>query len=528
MDLYGDNRAFGAEQVELSRWRRVEPASGEGAPFPRGTADLLRVVTSRKDGNEKVAYAFRLGPDDAGVAEASGGADEGSLVNDASTEEEPAAHAPSEEPAEEEAVICADEPAGSACVQQAVPGDAPAPAELTGEDVDAPADASEAASAPAPAPASDGTRPGLAALTEAVALINRMLEQAGELAHHEFGFVGGVQIGIPEHGSGYTYATIVPLDAHGQPSASPMHLHVETCGDPGSPDSLSSLIEYDAEGTPLRVAMTEYGEDYYCRINVTINEKTGRLSVQKVEEFLGVEHRPHLLYKRNWTPRSDAGRPGDRGGSRGGRDGWRGDDRGGRERGGSRWDDRGGRGGWRDDRDEDRWDDRGRGRDADRRGRGRASDRWDDRDQDGRWGDRDRRDGDRRGAAGGDWRAERDAQRAERDRERGRGGRWDDHDRGDRDSRDRRGSSGGDWRAERDRQWEERNREDRRGSGTSSRGDWRAERDRQYDERTRGHRGGDDRGGRGDRRSSGGPSQGDWRAERDAQRGRRDNDGRGY
>ena len=642
MDLYGDNRAYGVERVALSEYRWVDPASGEGEPFPRGTADLLQVVSVRKDGSERTAYAFRVGPADDGAtgADACATAEVGEAVVDASDGapadeqaevaacgaaesmtgdsdapcdeavdagesavvegEAAAADAPSAQGEGEDVACCASAQAVvcvggeqaecEGCSDDACPdalpaeGDASAVKDAAAHDAVCPACADGAAGAETKAPcptcgdgaeeepvcsdAGDAGQSTLAALSASIDLINRMLEQAGELANHEFGYVGGIQVGVPVYGAGYTYVTIVARDAHGQPSAAPLHLHVETSDDPGCPDSLSTKIEYDREGQPQRLVMIEFGVDYSCRVNVTINEKSGKLSVQKVEEFLGRERRPHLLYKRGWTPKTESERPAsapgrgagrrddrgdrrgeghgfDRRGDRGGRGwddrrgGWDRDERGGR---GGRWDERDGRrtgerSDWRDERSggrgrgrDGRWDDRG----WDERGgrgdwRAERDRRTDDHDRGGRWGshsDRARRD---EGVPRGDWRAERDAQRAGRD-EGGRGprGDWrserDDHRGsrdgwGERDGRDDGGRSG--WREERRGEGGSRGWDDRGG-----RGDWRAERDAQRGERGgRGDRG--DRGGRGPRGGRGDdrPGRSDWRAERDAQRSRRDNDG---
>ena len=279
--------------------------------------------------------------------------------------------------------------------------------------------------------------------------MNLYLQQAFDVSHRRFGSVAGVQVEVPPFGSGYTRVEMVPLDAHGEPSPTPLHLHVETGDNPGGPYSFSAMIEYDAEGNPAHVTMNEYGDEYYqCKVNVTVNEKTGRLSVQKIEETVGPNRERHLIYKRAWTPRDGGGR----GYRRDDGDGWGGrDDRRGPrdfdrrdDRRGGRYDDRRGFGG-RDDRRG--FGDRG-GRDFDRRG-GRYDDRgprrYDDRGGDFRGGrdsyrdDRGPRDFDRRGPRDYD---RRDDRRSYGDRDR-------DYRRDDRGGRDydRRGS--GDFRGER-------------------------------------------------------------------------------
>ena len=246
-----------------------------------------------------------------------------------------------------------------------------------------------------------------------------MLGLASKFARYQFGQVAGVEVGIPAEGHGYTRVVIAELDAHGQPSASPIHLHVETVDEPGSPDSLSAVLEYDREGTPVRLVMTEYGDHgYSMRVECTVNEKSDKFSVRKVERVDSYAHTKSLLYKRGWEPPQDGRGPSmgrgthDGRGTRddrrgGGRGSW---DRGGRERQGRDWrDERGGRGagdwggrgehhrGWRDDERDD-W----RGRDDRRGGRGdwRA-----ERDRAQRGGQRDAR---------SDWREGRDRGRRDR------------------------------------------------------------------------------------------------------------------
>ena len=170
------------------------------------------------------------------------------------------------------------------------------------------------------APCEAGAEDLYAALVEAVDLVNRMLDQAAELARYDFGFVGGIEVGVPEQGWGFTRVEVVAKDAHGQPSTSPLHLCIETVDDPGSPDSLSAVVEYGEDAVPLKLTLTEFGPDGdTCRVAVSVNEKTGKLSVAKVEHNLYRENRTRLLYKRG-QPRYENTRPHGRGGD--GR-GWR-------------------------------------------------------------------------------------------------------------------------------------------------------------------------------------------------------------
>ena len=161
----------------------------------------------------------------------------------------------------------------------------------------------------------------LAVITDGVDLINRLLAQAAELARIELGQIFGVTMAITPENYNFTRVEIVPIDAHNKPSETPVHLHIETSEEPCEPGSLSCVIELDGEGVPARVLICEYNErNATLRINVNVNEKTGKLSVQKVEDIMGSEAR--LLYKRGWTPQGAqyvaARKEGREGGERGG------------------------------------------------------------------------------------------------------------------------------------------------------------------------------------------------------------------
>ena len=162
----------------------------------------------------------------------------------------------------------------------------------------------------------------LAVITDGVDLINRLLAQAAELARIELGQIFGVTMAITPENYNFTRVEIVPIDAHNKPSETPVHLHIETSEEPCEPGSLSCVIELDGEGVPARVLICEYNErNATLRINVNVNEKTGKLSVQKVEDIMGSEAR--LLYKRGWTPQGAqyvaACKEGREGGERGGK-----------------------------------------------------------------------------------------------------------------------------------------------------------------------------------------------------------------
>ena len=162
----------------------------------------------------------------------------------------------------------------------------------------------------------------LAVITDGVDLINRLLAQAAELARIELGQIFGVTMAITPENYNFTRVEIVPIDAHNKPSETPVHLHIETSEEPCEPGSLSCVIELDGEGVPALVLICEYNErNATLRINVNVNEKTGKLSVQKVEDIMGSEAR--LLYKRGWTPQGAqyvaARKEGREGGERGGK-----------------------------------------------------------------------------------------------------------------------------------------------------------------------------------------------------------------
>ncbi len=305
----------------------------------------------------------------------------------------------------------------------------------------------------------------LAVITDGVDLINRLLSQAAELAKIELGQIAGVSMGITEDNYGFTRVEIVPIDAHNKPSETPVHLHIETSEVPAEPGTLSCVIELDGEGAPARVLICEYNDrGATLRINVNVNEKTGKLSVQKVEDIRGGDAR--LLYKRGWTPQGvqyvEARREGREGGERGGkfvRQTGRAPKRESRDDFGGGRDGRFERGGRRN-----RFDDERDGRRDDRRG-----ERRDDRRAGGRPAKRDEVPGMRRidGSV-----AKRGGTHPTRDSD------FDDRDyrSGGRDGRD--GRNGRD-----DRRWDDRGGRDYEG-------------DRRYDDRHGGRGGHDDRGGR--------------------------------
>ena len=277
--------------------------------------------------------------------------------------------------------------------------------------------------------ATEATKPVLDALLGAVDLVNGLLAKANTLTDYAFGQVCAVQVGVTERGVGFTRVEPFPADKDKAQSDVALTLHIETTDEmPGTTESFSAVVDYNDQGEPIRVAMLEYvGDGIVFRAAANIDEKTGELSIHKIERLDRTVHAERLLYKRGRD-----GRPERRNDGVGERDGGRGGfgGRGGRDR----YDDR--RGGYgRDEYGERRGgygrEDRrgfggGRGGYDDRRG-GFGRDRY-DRDDRGGFGARDDRGG--RGGFGG------------RDDRGGRGGYGGD--RGGFDRNDRGGYSRGD------------------------------------------------------------------------------------
>lgn len=66
MLFLGDNTRFGAERIELSAERLVDPAITDDGPFPFGVNGLVPVITERrKKGGCKMVYAFPFGEGEA-------------------------------------------------------------------------------------------------------------------------------------------------------------------------------------------------------------------------------------------------------------------------------------------------------------------------------------------------------------------------------------------------------------------------------------------------------------------------------
>ncbi len=390
MEFHGSNAALGAETVELTERRSADPlvqVDEEQPLFPGGLGGLVPIRTLKANGVESVTYAFPFG--------------EGVVAD--------------EEPSEGD-----EENAGE---------DGAAPADEYGDDVPR-------------VEATPETQPVLDALLDAVDLVNGLLGQASELSGYTFGQVCAIQVGVTQLGVGFTRVEPFPADKDKAQSEVALTLHIETTDQmPGTTESFSAVVDYDDEGQVVRVAMLEYtGDGYVFRAAANIDEKTGELSIHKVERIDRTVHTERLLYKRGRQdrPRVDDPQrrePRER----------RGYDR----RGG--WDDRDERRGGYDRRDGGYREDRGGYRGRDERG-GR-----------GGFGGRDSRDFDRGGyrdERGGRYDC-RDDRRGPRDYDRdGRGGRGGFGGRDDRYARDDRRDGGFGGRPERGGY-----REDRPGRG---------------------------------------------------------------
>ncbi|MEE8715756.1 MAG: hypothetical protein SOI26_00220 [Coriobacteriales bacterium] len=541
MRLLGDNSALGHGPVQISETRSALPVDDGHPPFPRGVGGLVPVVTQRRKKPEKTSYAFALDPSVPGIGEALEATYLGMPMMDQVVRR------------------TADADAGDAGGGETPAGSMGAADDARGDGADAgdarPDDAQDGAGETGDAPSEPARREAreagrtvppaeLAALARMIALVNRLLMQARELSGHRFGFIDAARVGVPAQGWGFTRVESVEFDAHGNPSSAPTRLYIETAEEPGGIDSIEAVVDIDLQGDPQRVQLSEVAHDRRsCRVVATVNEKSGKLSVYKVEEGSGRGPDSRLLYKRNWQPRERDGRD-----DRDARDYGRGRDRGegwDDGRAGERFDVRDGRGGrgWREARDD--WDDRdgdrgwrgGRGArddyDGDRGRRGRrGGDDWGD------YGDRRREDRDRSDRG---WRDDRHHEER-RDRREGRSDRYERSDRYGRDERySREDGSGREGRSDRGDRYgrdERRDRYDRYDSGDRS---GRYERPDRYGGHDGGYgRGRSDRSGdagwgrpdRGDRPGSGyrdrdGRSGGD-RYGREGRTGRYDRDGRGY
>ncbi len=319
MEFHGSNAALGAETVELTERRSADPlvqADEEQALFPHGLGGLVPVRTLKASGMESLTYAFPFG-------------------------------------------------------EGIVPDEGQSPADLAqeyGEDVPL-------------VEATPETQPVLDALLGAASLVNGLLGRASELSGYTFGQVCAIQVGVTQLGVGFTRVEPFPADKDKAQSEVALTLHIETTDQmPGTTESFSAVVDYDAQGQVVRVAMLEYtGDGYVFRAAANIDEKTGELSIHKVERIDRTVHTERLLYKRGRQDRPRVDDPErresrDRGGYDRGRGGF-----GGRERGGYRED----RGGYRGDRP--------RGYDRDDRRDGRGS-RYNRDDRRGSFGGRDDRD----------------------------------------------------------------------------------------------------------------------------------------
>ena len=290
LELFGDNSGFGTERVELNGLRHVDPAVRDDDAFPFGVQGMLPVVTSRKKkGGFKTVYAFPFAE-----------------------------------------------------------GEPPADDQLAGE------------------------------LRAAVDFINELLAEAADLSGYPFGAITALWMGVPEKGYSFTRVERVeqtvradqrpserggfggygydgrgyddrdddPRGGSADQSVTVTSLRIETTPVAGTPNTLSAVLEYDANGYARHALMTETGEGgHTCYATASLDYRENALLIDRVMEQYPDE-RPVKLYYRDYNAwrYEDEGDDYD---SRGGYDGYddsRYDDR--------RYDDR--RGGWRDDR-RDRW-----------------------------------------------------------------------------------------------------------------------------------------------------------------------------
>jgi hypothetical protein len=132
-------------------------------------------------------------------------------------------------------------------------------------------------------------------LTEAVNFVNDLLGEAGVQANYGFGSIGAVWGGIPEQGYCFTRVEEVPSSAA---DAAPYHLRIETAAAPNEPESLSAVIEYDADGYVRHVLMSERdGEGVVRRATAAVDFSTGDVRVRQVTET-GTDGETRELYWR--------------------------------------------------------------------------------------------------------------------------------------------------------------------------------------------------------------------------------------
>ena len=213
--------------------------------------------------------------------------------------------------------------------------------------------------------ATNEQKPLLEALLGAIELVNGLLVKASELSGYTFGQVGAIQVGVTEVGVGFTRVEPFPATQDKAQADVALTLHIETTDQmPGTPGSFSAVVDYNAAGEPVRIAMLEYtDDDFVFRAAANIDENTGELSIHKVERIDRTVHAERLMYKRGRETRGErhANRPSNDRGDRYARD---------------RYDDRRGN----------------RSRDFGERGRGQGGGRYDRDDRSGRYDHRGPRD----------------------------------------------------------------------------------------------------------------------------------------
>ncbi len=344
MNLLGSNAKYGTSRVELSPARFVLPIDRESPTFPRGVGGLLPVGTVRMDDAVRMTYAFW----------STGSALPEPTIVEPEPEPEPEVAdeqpadelASAEEPVEDERT--ADEPetegAGSDAIADAANGDAAVADdiiddafsddandgdalyldddddaiiagddvlgddEIDGGDAETPKaperlapTAVEFAVLPEPVPGAEEAA-ALDALARAAILVNRLLEQAESLSHHGFARLETVKVDFAADGWAFTHVEYNELDAHGEPARTPTHLFIETTRNLDAFPYLQCRIDFDRQGNPRHLMVSEYdAENYSRRMDANVNAD-GELAVFKVEEYMGVGRKQdndgHLLYKR--------------------------------------------------------------------------------------------------------------------------------------------------------------------------------------------------------------------------------------
>lgn len=117
-------------------------------------------------------------------------------------------------------------------------------------------------------------------LCDAVGFVNQLLWEASDLSGHEFGAIGALWLGVPERGYAFTR---VEQSSGNDANSAPYKLRIETSDVPKEPNTLSAVIEYDADGLVRNVLMVEYGENgESCRAMAAVDFSCGEVRVRRV------------------------------------------------------------------------------------------------------------------------------------------------------------------------------------------------------------------------------------------------------